>query len=366
MKLCLIGNPNSIHVRRWAAHFVNRGDEVHLVGAHPLAMAPPEGVHFYDVTAGFNLPKLRYAVWAQRARTLVRKMEPDLVHAHFVNAGGWLGAATGVHPFVVSAHGSDLLVQPQQSWLFRELAHWVLKRADKVLCVSSQLMERAYELGANAGRVEVLPLGVDLDVFHSGHSTAARAEPWAIGPGPLVVHLRAIKPIYNPLEIAQAIPLIRRRAPGARFAILTYNSEPALLTQFQRLVQESGAGDAVHYVRNLDDEALADLMRAADVAISIPSSDGMPVSVQEAMACGTPLVLSDIPSMRAWIPEATARFVPLHDIDALAAAVIDLLSDRSLGARMGEKAATYISANLSRHAMMQRAEAIYADLLGQE
>ena len=130
MRLCIIANPNSIHTQRWVRYFAGRGHDVHLIGDKPLTIPPPEGITLHDLTRQTNARKLRYVVWARAVRKLVREIRPDVLHAHQVASAGWLGAASGWHPFLVTSWGSDLLLGARRSLVQRQLARWVLARAD--------------------------------------------------------------------------------------------------------------------------------------------------------------------------------------------------------------------------------------------
>ena len=285
MRLCLIANPNSIHTQRWVRYFVERGHEVHLIGEKSLTGAPPQGARFYDLTQQSNLRKARYVV-AQAVRRLVRTIRPDVLHAHQVASAGWLGAAAGYHPLLVTSWGSDLLVGARRSAAQRQLARWVLRRADRITCVSQNLAQAAMALGAYSERVEVVPWGVDTGIFQPAPSSSLSSGP------PIVLSIRALRPIYNPLVIASAIPAVLALAPQTRFVIRTYSADNSLLAQVRDLIDNAGATAAVDYIGDLpDDVAIAELYRRATVAVSVPSSDGTPQSVLEAMACGVVPVL---------------------------------------------------------------------------
>ena len=102
---------------------------MHLIGETPLRASLPPEIIYHDLTRHTNVRKLRYLVWARAVRQLVRKIKPDVLHAHQVASAGWLGAAANYHPLLVSAWGSDLLVGTRRSWTQRLLARWVLPRA---------------------------------------------------------------------------------------------------------------------------------------------------------------------------------------------------------------------------------------------
>lgn len=361
MKLCVIGNPNSLHTHRWISYFVRREYQVHLIGQRVPKRPVPAGVIFHDLTRLTRIRKLRFLIWALVIRRWVRQIQPDLLHAHGVASSGWLGAAAGFHPLLITAHGSDLLLLEQRSWFHRQLSLWALKKADYITCVSQDLAQKARVLGIEPERLETVYLGVDTEVFHP-ETIRSRLN---LGPGPVVLSIRATKPIYNPLDIAQAIPLVCQQVPLARFVILTYNADPTLLAQFQSIVQRGGVATAVQYVGELaDDHAIADYYRAADIAISIPSSDGTPKSVQEAMACGTPVIVSDVPSLHEWVKhEREGLFVPVGDVKAIGAAMVRLLTDNTLCHKLGANSARSIRQRADSKVWMHRSEEIYRRLL---
>lgn len=366
MRLCLIANPNSIHTQRWVRYFAGRGHDIHLIGEKPLVAAPPEGIAFHDLTRQTNARKLRYVIWAQTVRRLVHEIRPDVLHAHQVASAGWLGAAAGYHPLLVTSWGSDLLLGTRRSMVQRQLARWVLGRADYVTCVSQPLAEAAQALGAPAYKVEVVHWGVDTELFHPGNASAALSMTRERGAAqsPLVLSIRGLRPIYNPLVIAQAIPAVLARRPDARFIVRTYSVDTDLLAEFQRILAAGNATHAVEYVGDLaDDAAIADLYRQAAVVVSIPSSDGTPQSVLEAMACGAAPVMSDLPSLREWLrPDVEGLFVPVGDVAALAEAIVRLLGDDALRRSVQAAAVRLVQERADSRLWMRRYEQIYQQL----
>ena len=155
MKLCLIANPNSSHTRRWINYFQQRGLEIHLIGEHSPIQSPPPGCYFYDLTLTTNLRKVRYIVWLQTVRRLIRQIEPDILHAISITSAGWLAAAAGFHPFIVTAIGSDLLLLEKRPILNRKLSIWALRKADFVTCLSEGLAQKARQYGASKDRVQL-------------------------------------------------------------------------------------------------------------------------------------------------------------------------------------------------------------------
>lgn len=374
MRLCIIANPNSIHTQRWVRFFARRGHEVHLVGPNPLLTDLPAdlqtilaGGRFYDLTQVTNRRKFRFAVWSFTLRRLLRAVQPDVLHAHQVTGAGWLGAGAGYHPFLVTSWGSDLLVSARRSSTQRRLASQVLRRADYVTCVSQPLADAAQALGVPASKVEVVHWGVDTELFRPGDASAPSASMPAESNkarGPLVLSIRGLRPIYNPLVIAQAIPVVLAQRPDARFVIRTYSVDPELLATFQDIVAQGGAAGAVDYLGDLpDDNAIADLYRQAAVVVSVPSSDGTPQSVLEAMACGAAPVVSDLPWLHDWVRHGReGMVVPVGDANALARAILRLLDDEALSASIRAAAVRRVQQQADSRLWMERYEQIYQQL----
>ena len=361
MRLCLIGNPNLAHIRRWVQDFANLGWEVHLIGEHQLRVAAPKNCIFYDLPKFFNARKLRYLAWGIAVRGLVKRIRPQLVHSLGVASAGWLGVLTNFRPFLVSALGSDLMLLDRRSAAHRTLSRIVLSKADYVLCVSTPLFQKAGEFGVTLDRRQIVYLGVNTDIFNSNQDRKNLRQVLGLPQSPLALNLRAIHDVYRPLDLAQAIPAVLNRVQEANFAVFTYNSDPVLLAEFRRKIEVAGAGNSVFYIPPLiDDRVIASYFQAADVAISIPTSDGMPASVLEAMACGCSLVASDLPNLKEWVrDEQEGLIVPVGNVPKLEDALVRLLTDAPLRMRIQANAIQVIQRQGSRQQTLKLVQQIY-------
>lgn len=369
MHLCYIANPFSIHTRRWVRIFAERGHTITLIGVAPQRKplepgAFPPDVRLINFVERYNLRIVRYLLWGLMARRIVRDLKPDILHAHQVAGDGWVAATTGYHPFITTAWGSDLLLGPQRSWAQRQLARWVLRRADAVTCVSSQLAEAARMLGADPERVTVAHWGIDTRIYSAGPADANLRQQLTPGFGPVILSIRALKPVYNPLTLAQAIPGVLKQYPEAHFIIRTYAADSETLQQFQDLVASNGAAHNVTYVGELADErSIAVLYRLADIAVSIPSSDGTPISVLEAMACGTMPIVSDLPSLREWITDGeNGLLVPVGNAKALTEAIVQLLRTPQVREQFRQRNQEIIQTRANQTLEMGKMEALYQQL----
>jgi glycosyltransferase involved in cell wall biosynthesis len=368
VRLCYLANPNSIHTQRWLRYFAQQGHEIHLIGDYDLQRPLDPGIIVHRPAVSLKIHKVRVLALGYAVRRLVREIQPDVLHAHQTSPHGWLGAMSGYHPFIVTAWGSDLLIKPHRSWLYRLLTRWTLRRADYVTCVSKDLARAARTLGADPSRLEVAPWGIDTAVFHPALPSVEFRTRLGLGLGPVVLSMRSMGPLYNPLDVARSIPRVLAQVPKAQFIIRTYHYAPDLLTQFRAIVKEHDATEAVHYVADLpDDRAIADLYRLADVAVSVPSSDGTPLSVLEALGCGVALVLSDVPSLHEWVrDQQEGMFVPVGDVQAISAAIVRLLTDEALRRRLQTAGVTLVQQRADRRVWMARAGKVYERLINRQ
>jgi hypothetical protein len=158
LRLCVLGDLDSIHTRRWIKPFVARGHEVHAVSYY-RPKAAPEGVHLHVLddrprsdqrassgassgTASSLPPNLlRIAnAFRYRRRGLARaisEIAPDVLHAHYVVEYGLFAASAGFRPLVVTAWGSDVLVAARSSALARMITRYALRSADLVTSSAS-------------------------------------------------------------------------------------------------------------------------------------------------------------------------------------------------------------------------------------
>jgi phosphatidyl-myo-inositol dimannoside synthase len=367
-----------------------RGHEVHLVAPwHPLITRPKidEGVHFhffhYAPTAALNIfgygsglradTQVRLAAWmiaplalsagAFKAWRVASKKRATILHGHWIIPGGAMAAtATGRLPLVVSAHGSDVFVAERSS-AARRTARRVLRKAAAVTACSDDLRDRSIALGADAGKTQTVPYGVDTTRFSP--SVAARREmrrelgipetaPLVVSAGRLV-HKKGFE------YLIEAAKLLAHSRPALRVVIAGGGDLHDELTARAALL-----GGRVILAGNRAQDEIARLVAAADV-VAVPSIrddagnvDGLPNFALEALASATPVVASRAGGLPDVIRDGvTGRLVPERDAPALATAIGSLVDDPALGRRLGAAAREMVARDYGWPRVAERFEAIY-------
>ncbi len=323
LRLAFLADPNSVHTRRWLSYFAERGHDVHLLDGYRAAIAPGLHeriqVHSYSAHGRWRIPFLSSLQGRLSLRSALKRLRPDVLHAHYLSRYGWQARLSGFHPYVISPWGSDLFVTPRTSRRARWWARATLRGADLVTIVSEPMRAAVIAAGARPDLVEPIQFGVDTQRFSPGAVEGGLAERLALGRTRVIFSSRAMRPIYNQETVIDALAEL----PADTILVLTArNADPGYLAAVRSRIERLGLQDRVRILDEVSEADLPNLLRLAAVVVSVPASDGFPVSVLEAMASGTPVVATDLPPIRPVLgPIAPDLLVPVGDRDALATAL---------------------------------------------
>lgn len=356
LRLVFVANPTHVLVERWVNFFARRGHEATVLDGFdfpdPRGLDDRVRLLRYDARGPIRLP-LAPTLHARRTlRRLFAGLRPDVVHGHALKRYGWQVGVAGWHPYVISTWGSDVLLPPSGPQA-RFWNRWTMGRADLVTAVSPYMGEAAIRAGARPERVVQVHFGVDTQRF-SPAATAARRDPR------LVFSPRAVKPIYNHETILAAFAQLDA---DARMVMTGRNADPAHLEVITGRMTELGIRDRVDILDDISDEKMLSLYRTATVVVSVPLSDSFPISLLEAMACGTPVVAGDLPAVRAGLEDVVPDWiVSTRSVDAVAAALRRAIAmEPAERARIGE-ALRERALESDHEANMLRMEALYREL----
>jgi glycosyltransferase involved in cell wall biosynthesis len=275
-----------------------------------------------------------FVAGALALRRAVRELAPDVVHVHWIIPQGVMALAGARRsPWLVTTQGGDLYAL--NSGLARALKRRVLRRASAVTVMNAEMAERVVALGVPAERVRVISMGVALDRMPAPRPAADRV------PGRLIFVGRLVekKGLVHLLDALAGLP------SGTEWSLDVVGDGPlrgALAERARPL------GDRVVFHGQCPSEDLGRRLAAASVAV-FPSvtagsgdQDGLPVSLLEALATGTPVVASDLPGLADAVRgggDPAGLVVPPGDPAALASAVAGLLADGRARERLGRSAA---------------------------
>ena len=357
MRICFIGDGRSIHARRWVAFFAEKGHEVHLITYDPMPTAIA-GVTEHVLRSVFNNLYLDFIPRQREVRRLVRQIKPDLIHAHFIAKYGFHLLGLGYRPpFVVSAWGDDILVLPQQSILIAFATGKVLQSADLVYAVSKNIRERIItDFSVPGSKVRYLPFGIDTDLFSPKNPPAPDTLPVI-----RVFSNRSFLPVYDNETLVRGFSKAYRTDPRLR---LTLRAEGPLENDIRKLMASEDLSEVVTIQKRTSFSRVPADYREADIFITTSVSDGTPVSLLEAMACGLPCIGTRVGGIPEWIEhDRTGLLIPPRSPERVADALLTLAADPDLRSRMGTAARDVVVKNGRWSDLMAKAEKDYQELV---
>jgi glycosyltransferase involved in cell wall biosynthesis len=336
------------HVRMLAGGLTGRGVDVCVYA--PAATWMPDGasggVPFAAVESSDRPRPAQDLAAVRRLSGLLARSRPDVVHAHGMRAGALAALAVGrgqARPRLIVTVHNAAPAGGAAGAVYRLLEHLVARRADQVLCVSSDLEERMRRLRArrvawvpvSAPATEVSASAADASAQELAEAAAdvraglTGADGRAGAPVVLAVGRLAMQKGFSTLIEAAARWRGREPAP-----VLAIAGDGPLAGDLARQSQASGA--AVTFLGHRGD--VPALLAAADVVVAPSVWEGQPLLLHEILRAGRPLVASRVGGIPDLTGEDAAVLVPPGDAAALADAVLAVLDDPALAARLGEAA----------------------------
>ncbi|KUK71936.1 glycosyltransferase [Methanobacterium sp. 42_16] len=336
MRVCILGQypPHiggvSSHTYLLSQELVKRGDEVYvLTYPHPdvkdlgpvkVETAPAPNIKglrglFFFVSAFFKL------------RSMIRRYQIDLIHAHFllppgligVYLGSWMGKETAV-----TAHGSDLMIQANNP-LLQRLIRSVLKKADYVMVVNNDLKDKVLKMGINPEKVYVTPNAIDTERFNPQKTEL-----------PPDIKMRSDKPtvlFVGNLVYQKGVKYLleAKKLMKTDVELLIVGDGP-LRPELEKKVEDDKISDVVFTGARRDVE---DIMPSASVFVLPSISEGFPITILEAMASGLPVVATSVGGIGEVMNDMVGSMVKPAEPLKLARALDEILQNEELRQEKG-------------------------------
>lgn len=387
LRLLIVADSSTTHTHRWAKWAAEGGAKVTVLSPFSDEI---EGVRVVKFPPGkkwyHKIPKARMLLDLFPFRRLIREIDPQLIHFHFVSEGGRAFYWNKIDvPMVASTWGQDVIFDKGADAKAERSLKKMLGKCRVVTATTHQLARETAKYVSAGVPIYVIPFGVDLRRFSVGDETevpcphepldASVSQGGVIGSGgqvgasadmltPAVEPVSAnstkmaagestapdayhsaktvtlgfvkwLKPKYGPDVLLEAFATVHAARPHTRL-ILAGKGE--MQGQLEARARELMLQDSVMILGRVDHDKVPALIRSFDIMVmpSVYESETFGVAAIEASASGVPVIASRVGGVpEAVLHEKTGLLVPPRDVNALAAACIALIDDAGKRREMG-------------------------------
>lgn len=314
MRICYFADGESIHVVRWCRHFAGLGHEVHLISFKDTVI---ENVTTHFIRSGkINVSGGNWKVLLTypKVKKIIKEIKPDILHSHYATSYGITGALCGFHPYVVTALGSDVLISPKNSVMYKLLLKFAFSKADWITAMAEHMKNAIIDLGVSPAKIDTVPFGIDPVIFNDSSRKLPENKF-------VITSTRNFEPVYNIPHLINAIAKAKQKIPDLHLNLIGSGS---LRKEIENLVVKKGLTGQVTFFGKVPQPEIARILNSSHVFISVSLSDGNNVSLNEAMACGAFCIATEIPANTQWINDGENGFlVKINDIDGLADKIVN-------------------------------------------
>jgi glycosyltransferase involved in cell wall biosynthesis len=277
-------------------------------------------------------------VWS--LKQVIRTFKPDLIQTGPVQRAAFLTALAGFHPLVTMSWGYDLLVDVNRNRAWEWATRYTLKRSDALVCDCDTIRNLAIEYGMAPERIVSFPWGANIQKYTPAEVKWRSPIRERLGWGDdifVILSTRSWSEIYGVDNLAEAFVQAARVRPEMRLLML---GNGPLAPKIRGIFSRGRVDGHVHFPGQIPQERLPDYYRAADLYVSTSHSDGTSISLLEALASGTPVLLTDIPGNQEWIesPGEIGWLFRDGDVGSLLEGILYALDHRSQLDDMGRAA----------------------------
>jgi len=345
-----------------------KGHEVHFITYKQPFRLPSflPRIYFHEVDVGryplFEYPPYDLAL-AVRMHEVVKSHELDLLHVHYAiphATSAWIAremlreAGSDVK-VITTLHGTDITIVGQDR-SFHPITKFSIEKSDRITAVSQYLRQQTFKAFGCAGcQVEVIYNFIDPDIYNRSKYPPLLSEQLN-GGRRVLMHVSNFRPVKRVRDIVRIYARVQEAVPS----VLVMVGDGPDRVEAEAEAQALGLERTVHFLGKID--VVAPLLAGADLFLLPSQSESFGLSALEALASGTPVVGSRAGGLVEVVKEGvTGALCEIGDVDGMARASVEILSDRERWQTMSRDAAADARARFSRDDIVRQYEALYED-----
>ncbi|MGE6487629.1 glycosyltransferase [Paenisporosarcina sp. NPDC076898] len=332
MKVAILAPSKSIHTHKWALYYKNKGIEV-KVYTLPLHYSETNANEVDTEIIGKQLPgKISYFTAVPHLKKKLKEFRPTVLHAHFVSSYGLIGALANYQPLFISVWGKDIFDFPLKNKLNQKLIEFTLSKADQIGSTSHVMAKVTSQYTDK--KIEVTPFGVDLNKFYP--SSQESSTKITIGT------VKALEDKYGIGDLINAFHLFHKEFPDSKLVIAGDGPQKE---EYIQLAKKLEIADATTFTGRVPNDEVPNLIREFSI-FAVPStqdSESFGVAAVESMACGVPVVVSNVGGLPEVVVDGvTGIVVEKNNPQMLAKAFCDLAASPELRESIGASGVLHV------------------------
>ncbi len=303
-KILFLAHSQSVHVQKWVNYFVQKQWDVHVVSFHPFKIKGT--THHYIKTNSIKAEgnNFQYILNIFPVLRLIKQIQPQILNSHFLSSFGVIGFFAHHSNHIINTYGTDVYINSVKNPFIRYLCKKALYQAKHVVSVSDKMasfMKNTFSVSEQ--KITTRQYGIDLQLFKKTKTIESRPYDFIIN------RLFVKNSNYNyVLECMKKL-----KEDNVKFRLLIVGSGP-LKEKILSLIREFDLKAFVTVMDAVPPTKMAKLLNSAKIFLSFTSSDGTPLSLFEAMACGLYPILSNIDAYKEWQQKGmVCELVPLNN-----------------------------------------------------
>jgi len=328
MKVLLLSDTHSEHTEKWALGLANSGIKVGLFSFNKASY--DWYVHenitvFFEpekpINAESTLTKLAYIKYVSILKKIIKHFKPDVLHAHYATSYGLVGALANFHPYVISSWGTDVMKFPNKNFVAKSILKFNFKKAD-LLCATSFTI-KDYINQVIKVPVSVIPFGININEFKPKNVESL------FGPDDFILgSIKPVESLYNIDILIKSFAKLLPRYNNLKLLIIGDGTEKASLIE---LCKQLGVFEKVIFTGRIPFKDISNYYNMIDILVNISEYESFGVSVVEAMACETPVVVTNVGGLKEVVKDDSVGLkVNIGDVDDTINAIERLINDKTL------------------------------------
>lgn len=339
IRVLLLADPGSYHTIKWANALSKKGIEIFIFGLSGYNLETYKSINVTVYSEGLNssIFKMRDGAFSKsiylktipKLNRYIKRINPDIIHAHYASSYGFLGTLTRFHPYIISAWGSDVYDFPRSSVINKYIFKYNLRNADIILSTSNIMAKEISKYTSK--EIVITPFGIDTEKFKP-----EKVESFFNEDDVVIGTVKLLEKQYGIEYLLHAFSILKKDLKEFNIKLLIVGSGTEE-EKLKKMADELNIQKDTVFTGFIPNDDVPRFFNMMSIAVFPSIKESFGVSALEANACQIPVVVSDAPGFTETIEnEVNGLITRKGDIKSLTSAVKSLITNNELRIKLGE------------------------------